>query len=189
MPSSSWSASFMNSGTTDGAAITAASRTSCLPAATGSPKLALPSGLIAENQMYALRAFGRISCVVTTPGTARFDLSLGGVVVFDTGAINLNIVAKTNVTWWLDVLLAVRARGGGTSALLFGIGTWTSEAVIASPTAATGGNGVVTVPYNTAPVVGGGFDSTQANPIDFSFTQTVATGSMTLHGFSLALQN
>jgi hypothetical protein len=39
------------------------------------------------------------------------------------------------------------------------------------------------VPYNTAPVVGAGFDSTIANALDFRFTQTVATGSMTVHQF------
>ena len=40
------------------------------------------------------------------------------------------------------------------------------------------------VPVGT-PAVGGGFDNTAANMIDFFFTQTVATGSMTVHNLSV----
>lgn len=167
----------------DGPTLTAAAAASCLP--TYAPT-SLPAGYFQIGRQLRLRASGRISCVVTTPGTARFDLRIAAVTAFDTLAIPLNIVAKTNVSWHLDVLLTCRSAGTGTSATLFGQGWWLSEANINTALPATGpGPGGCLVPFNTAPVVGTGFDSTIANAFDFRFTQTAATGSMTMHQFVL----
>lgn len=166
---------------TDGAALTAAAAASCLP--TYVPTT-LPAGYWQIGRVWRLTASGRISCAVTTPGTARWDLRLGGVVAFDTLAIPLNIVAKTNVPWKLDVILTCRAVGSGTSANLMGQGAWLSEAALNTAVPSTGpGPGGNTLPYNTAPVVGTGFNSQSALTLDFFFTQTVGTGSMTLHQF------
>lgn len=168
---------------TDGPTLTAAAAASCLP--TYVPT-SIPAGYFQIGRILRLTATGRISCAVTTPGTARFDLRLGAVTVFDTLAMPLNIVAKTNVSWLLEVLLTCRSVGTGTSATLFGLGKWLSEASILTAVPSTGpGPGGQLVPYNTAPVVGTGFDSTIANALDFRFTQTVATGSMTMHSFLL----
>lgn len=168
---------------TDGAALTAAAAASCLP--TYVPTT-LPAGYWQIGRMWRLFASGRISCVVTTPGTARYDLRLGGIVVFDTLAMPLNIVAKTNVPWTLDVIMTCRAVGSGTSANIISQGRWLSEASILTALPATGpGPGGQNVPYNTAPVVGAGFNSQSALTLDFFFTQTVATGSMTLHQFMI----
>ena len=168
----------------DGTALTAAAAASCLPVAS---RLTLPNGFFsAIGDQFRLIASGRISCAVTTPGTARFDLRLGGIVVFDTLAMNLNIVAKTNVHWLLDVTCTVRSLGA--AATILSQGLWTSEAVIASPLPTVGGSGVFTVPYNTAPTPGASFDSTSALAADFFFTQTAATGSMTLHQFAIHSQ-
>lgn len=169
----------------DGSALTAAARASCLPP---QAKRTIPPNFFRfVGQQVRLRATGRISCAVTTPGTARFDLALDAVVAFDTLAMNLNVVAKTNVGWHLDVLLTCRAVG--TSANLMGQGVWESEAVVGSPLPTAGGSGTLLVPYNTAPVVGANFDSTISHVVDFFFTQTVATGSMTLHQYSLESLN
>lgn len=168
---------------TDGPALTAAAAASCLPTYV---LTTLPAGIMQIGRIYRLTASGRISCAVTTPGTARFDLRLGGVVAFDTLAMPLNIVAKTNVPWFLLSFLTVRAVGSGTSANILGQGIWTSEAAINTAVPSTGpGPGGFIVPYNTAPVVGTGFNSTAALTLDLFFTQTVATGSMTLHQFML----
>lgn len=168
---------------TDGPALTAAAAASCLPTYV---LTTLPAGIMQIGRIYRLTASGRISCAVTTPGTARFDLRLGGVVAFDTLAMPLNIVAKTNVPWFLLAFLTVRAVGSGTSANILGQGIWTSEAAINTAVPSTGpGPGGFIVPYNTAPVVGTGFNSTAALTLDLFFTQTVATGSMTLHQFML----
>jgi hypothetical protein len=165
-----------------GTAITAAARTSMLPAQC-QPSL-LQQYLDAPGKQLLLEATGKISCAVTTPGTARFDLSFGGTVVWDSLAMNLNIVAKTNVHWILRVLLTTEVVGS--AAALIGQGTWTSEAVVGSPLPTAGGSGVLTVPYNTAPVNGSTFNSSSAQLVDFSFTQNVATGSCTLLQFNLS---
>lgn len=166
---------------TDGPALTAAATASALP--TYVPTT-IPAGYWQIGRQWRLTATGRISTVVTTPGTARYDLRMGAVTVFDTLAISLNTVAKTNVSWRLEVLLTCRSVGTGTSATLFGQGYWLSEANILTAVPATGpGPGGCLVPFNTAPVVGTGFDSTVANALDFRWTQTVATGSMTMHQF------
>lgn len=168
---------------TDGTALTAAAAASCVP--TYVPTT-LPAGYWQIGRMWRLTMAGRISCVVTTPGTARWDLRLGGVVAFDTLAIPLNIVAKTNVPWFLEVLLTCRAVGSGTSANLIGQGRWLSEAALNTAVPATGpGPGGNVVPYNTAPAVGTGFNSQSALTLDCFFTQTVATGSMTVHQFMI----
>jgi hypothetical protein len=65
-----------------------------------------------------------------------------------------------------------------------GLGYWLSGASLNTAVPATGpGPGGYPVPFNTAPVVGTGFDSTIPNALDFRFTQTAATGSFTLHEF------
>jgi hypothetical protein len=40
-------------------------------------------------------------------------------------------------------------------------------------------------PWNAAPAVGTGFDNTAANTVDVFFTQTVGTGSMTVHQYAI----
>ena len=169
----------------DGTALTAAARASALPAQ--SKRTIQPGFFRFIGQQARLRASGRISCAVTTPGTARYDLSFDSAVVFDTQAMNLNVVAKTNVGWWLDVLLTCRAVGSAGN--LIGQGIWCSEAGVGNPVPTAGGSAPFVVPYNTAPVPGANFDTTIAHVVDFFFTQTVGTGSMTLHQFSLESLN
>jgi hypothetical protein len=169
----------------DGAAITAAAATSAIPAAA---KYTLPANFWSIGKQMKIEASGRISSVITTPGTARYDVRFGGTVVFDGLAILLDTVAAhSNVGWKLDILLTCRTIG--TAANLFGIGTWTCEDILGVP--ATAPKGVLTaiLPWNTAPVVGANFDSTVSQQIDFFFTQTVATGSMTLHQYSVRAIN
>ena len=176
----------------DGTALTAAAAASLLQGATATRALyTFGANFFEPNKAIAVRASGRISCAVTTPGTARFDLQFGGsIVVWDSLAINLNIVAKTNVHWELDIELFCQASGNGTTATLFpGICTFTSEAIIGAPLPTVGGVGCVTLPYNTAPVVGTGFDSTVSNKMDLRFTQTVATGSIQLHTYKIVALN
>ena len=173
----------------DGTAVTSTSRTSLTQgaAATGA-RFTLPANKLKIGDQLMLKAMGRISCVITTPGTARFDLSFGGVANFDTLAMPLNVVAKTNVMWNLDVFGTVRAIG--TTANIFWGGYWLSEASILTALPSAGpGPGGQSVPYNTAPVIGPNFDSTISQLVDLQFTQTVGTGSVTLHQYHLALMS
>ena len=175
----------------NGSALTAAAAASALPAAA---KITLPPGHFGVvGKAIRIRASGRISCAVTTPGTGRFDVrfidSAGTtVVVFDGLAMNLNVVAKTNVHWELDVTLVADVIGS--AAQLFpSCCRWASEAVVGSPLPTVGGSGQLLLPVATAPAVGAAFDATKSNQIDLFFTQTVATGSMTLHELEITALN
>jgi hypothetical protein len=173
----------------DGTALTAAARASLLQGSAKQGLYTLAPNKLRIGDVLHLYAFGRISNVVTTPGTARFDLSagVGGTAFFDTLAMPLNIVAKTNVLWTLEAEGIVRAVGN--AANIFWGGKWLSEASINTAVPATGpGPGGQNVPYNTPPVVGANFDHSVAQIIDFNFTQTVTTGSITLHGYALSLK-
>ena len=176
------------SSVTDGPTLTAAARASCIPTA---DRIFLPSHYFYPGRALRFRLGGRISCAVTTPGTVRFDICLGSAgttIVFDTLALNLNIVAKTNVPWLLDVTLICRAVGAGTSTVFFPVGVFQSEAVIASPLPTVGGNGSLLVPTG-APAVGAGCDNTVASAVDVFHTQTVATGSLTVHTYQVDALN
>ncbi len=177
------------SGIADGPTLTAAARASCIP--TGS-RVTLPNNLFYIGRVMKVMIGGRISCVVTTPGTARFDICLGAagtVIVFDTLALNLNVVAKVTVPFYFEAKLVCRAVGSGTSTNFFPMGCYfTSEAVVGAPLPTVGGNGSLMVPVGT-PAVGAGFDNTAASILDVFFTQTVATGSMTVHTYQVDLLN
>lgn len=180
MPSMKWVAPIVTAAT-DGATITTTTPASCIP--TGA-KYVLDAGFFdAPGKELEIAAAGRISCVITTPGTARFDVRLGGTVVFDGLAVPLNVVAKTNVTWDLKIKLVCRTIGS--AATLMGSGQWRSQAGIGALGDAVAGCGSFELPYNTAMVVGNTFDSTTALALDLFFTQTVGTGSMTLHQYAV----
>lgn len=174
-----WSELLIN-GVTDGPTLTAASRLSCIPTA---ERKVLPV-TFAIGKSLRVELAGRVSCAVTTPGTFRLDICLGAAgttIIFDSGALNLNIVAKTTVPWFFSVDLECRAVGTGTSTTFFPHGgRFKSEAVVGSPLPAAGGNGELLVPVGT-PAVGAGTDSTAVHILDVFHTQTVATGSMTVH--------
>ena len=176
------------SGATDGVANTAGTRASCIPTAN---RIILPNNFFYIGRRIRFTLSGRISNAVTTPGTARYDICMGSAgttVVFDTLALNLNIVAKTTVPWQLVVELVCRAVGATTLTTFFPTGYFVSESVIASPLPSVGGNGFLNVPVGT-PAVGAGMDNTAASALDVFFTQTVGTGSMTVHNYSVDVTN
>lgn len=166
----------------DGSALTnSTTATSLLPS---SRKMTLPAYYFDMiGKALRIRASGRISTVVTTPGTLTIDIKFGSVVVFSSGAMSLNTTAQTNVNWVYDAILTSRAIGSGTSANMIGQGMWTSHAVIGSPAPTAGGAGEHLLPYNAAPAVGSGFDSTASQVVDIVATWSVAnaSNSITLH--------
>ena len=167
-------ASLVNS-QVDGTALTnSTTPTSILP---GQSKFTLAANYIQTiGTDIEFRAAGRISTVVTTPGTLTFDLKFGSVIVATSGALALNVVAKVNVTWELVWRLTARAVGGSTTATLMHTGRWASEAVIGSPLPSVGGSGILLIPAS-APAVGTGFDSTAAQQVDLFATWSVANAS------------
>lgn len=179
----------LTSAITDGPTLTAAARASCIPTAN---RIVLPNSLFAPGKILKVMLGGRISCAVTTPGTARFDVCLGSAgttIVFDSLALNLNVVAKTNVPFYCEIKLICRASGAGTTTVFFPMNSYfTSEAVVGSPLPSAGGNGSLLIPVG-APAVGAGVDNTAASALDVFFTQTVGTGSLTVHTYQVDLLN
>lgn len=173
----------------NGTAVTAAAATSLLTGTAAQAKFTFPANTFQTiGQQVMITATGRISSVVTTPGTARFDFRLGGTVVFDGLAILLNAAAAaTNVGWWLQILLTLEVVG--TSAQFFGQGFWASYDISGTPATPPQGGLVAMLPWNSAPALGTAFDATTSLQADLFFTQTVATGSCQLHQYSLSLLN
>lgn len=186
MPNQSWSETLITA-IGDGPVLTTAAAASCLPPAA---IYTMPAGFLQVRSALRIKASGRISSLITTPGTARFDVRMGGTVVFDSQAILLDTVAAhVNVGWVLDLLLTCRTVGNGTVATLFGQGTWTCEDILGVPATAPKGVLSAILPWNAAPAAGPGFNSMISNTVDLFFTQTVATGSMTLHQYALVSEN
>lgn len=166
----------------DGAALTAAARASMIPAAA---KFTLrPNYFDKIGKKLRIFATGRISSLITTPGTARYDIAFGAAVVFDGLAVLLDTVAAhTNVGWTLYIELTCRAIGA--TGNLFGQGRWDCEDILGVPATAPKGVLGAILPWNSAPAVGANFDTTASQTIDSGFTQTVATGTMTCHQYSV----
>lgn len=162
----------------DGAALASSTtQTSILPAVR--KVAALPVGYFDRiGRVLAFMFSGRISTVVTTPGTLTLTVRLGSVDVFSSGAMTLNTTAQTNVNWTFEGELICRAIGASTSTTLFPKGCrFSSHAVIGSPAPTAGGGGVHMLPYNAAPAVGSGFDNSAAQAIDIMATWSVSNAS------------
>jgi len=172
----------------DGPTLTAAARASAIPPAA---LITLPPNWWYVGRMMKVTAQGRISNVVTTPGTARWGIGYGAIDIWDGGAIALNQIAKVTIPFWLEIILTCRAVGVTTSANVVGFGTFMSEAVVGSVLPSAGGQGTMLMPVGvtTIPTASGGFDSTIANIQTLNFTQTVATGSMTVHQYKVEALN
>ncbi len=143
------------------------------------------------GQQYLLTASGKVSCVVTTPGTLLFQVLFGATAVYNNAAaaMNLNIVAKTDVSWWLVVLMTIRSMtfsGTAATATLMGQGYWTSEAVVGSPLPTAGGSGTLLVPASAA-AVSPTYDPTASQKVDLQakFSVATATTALTLQQYSL----
>lgn len=172
---------------TDGPTLTAAAAASCLPV---SAVKTLGPDIWSIGKQIEIIAAGKLSTVITTPGTLRFDVRLGGTVVFDGLAMLPDTVAAhTNVGWYLKILLTCRAVGNGTLTTFMGHGVFTCEDLLGVPATAPKGVLSAILPWNSAPAIGSGIDNTIGNKLDLFFTQTVATGSLTLQQYSARILN
>ena len=175
----------------DGPTLTAAGHASCVP--TRCP-LTLPPGYWTEGKRWRLSLRGHITTSIldargtlnASPGTARFDLRLGGIVVWDSGAIALNTSgAYTAQPWALDVEIGCRSIGVGSAATLLGVGAWTCADMAGASLTPPAAGGAIVVPVNAAPAVGAGFNSFAALDVDVHFSQSVSTGSLTVVQYAI----
>jgi hypothetical protein len=166
----------------DGTAVTGTTAATLLP---GAAKFTIPANFFSIGKVLRINATGRISNIVTTPGTLTLDVRFGSTVVFNGGAFSLNTTAKTNVSWRLIALLTCRAIGVTSAANLFGQGDFTSESVVGS---AAGVANDVMLPAS-APAVGTGFDSTLAQIVDMFATFSLTGNSIQAHQYTLEALN
>lgn len=182
MSMQTWQETLINQNV-DGTALTASTTPTSIihPSA----KLTLPANYLRVGSIIKLTAQGRISNVVTTPGTLTIDVRMGptsNIVVANGGAIALNTTAKTNVAFWLEILMTCRAIGNGTSTNFMFQGTFTSESVFS---AAAGTANTAMLPAS-APTVGTGFDSTVASVVDLFATWSLNNAnSIQTHQFKI----
>jgi hypothetical protein len=114
---------------------------------------------------------GGISNIVTTPGTVTFQVMLGSVVAFTTGAVQLNATAHTLSPFTLDIDLTCQLTNtavGGAVAKLMGQAVLTGNAFTKTAAQVDGANTetVINLP-TTAPALGTAFDSTVSQILDF----------------------
>jgi hypothetical protein len=169
----------------DGPTLVAAAAASMLPAAA---KYTFPADTFDVGKILRITASGRVSTVITTPGSIRFDVRLSNNIVFDSLALVLDgTAAYVNVGWYLELLLTCQSSGLFT-AQFWGAGKFCCTNLAGQPP--TPPNGALSSPLPaTSPGLGGTFDSTIPNQLDLFFTQTVATGSFTMHQFAVELTN
>lgn len=161
----------------DGTALTnSTSATSLLPASAS--EAFIGAGQVKPRFSLLFEFSGRISTVVTTPGTLTLDLRAGSTAIFSSGAMTMNTTAQVNVHWVLRGELVCRVTGTGTSTTFFPKGCcWKSHAVIGSPAPTAGGAGEHMLPYNTAPAVGTGIDLSASSLLGLYGTWSVASAS------------
>lgn len=174
-------------GLADGTAYTASiTATTIIPAAA---KATIPAGTMSIGKTYRVTARGRITTVVTTPGTLTLDLRFGSVIISAFGAMTLNVNAQTAATWDFEGLVTVRAIGQTTTANAICTGKFTSRAVVGSAAVGSGGAGVLMLP-DTTPAVGTGFDSTAAQTVDMFATWSINNAnSIQTHQFIVEALN
>ena len=177
---------------TAGPTITAATPASCIP--TSCP-LTLDPGYWELGKRWRIRLSGKISSSILdgrgtlnqSPGSARFDLRLGGQVVWDSLAIPLNSSgAFTAVPWCLEVEVTCQSIGVGTAATLLGEGKFICADIDGASITPPAAGGIAVVPWATTPAAGPGFNSFARLDVDVYFSQTVGTGSLTVLYYAIS---
>jgi hypothetical protein len=148
----------------------------------------LPANFWTVGRFMDIQVEAGLSNIATTPGTVTFQVMMGTIVAFTSGAMVLNDTAHTLLPINIDVRLTCRAVGAGTSANLMGQMwirgiqlTLTADQIDAANT-----SGVFAGPI-TAPAVGTGFNSTIANILDFwtGFSVSDAGNGITIHQYAV----
>jgi len=112
-----------------------------------------------------------ISNIVTTPGTITFQIMLGTVVVWSSGAVQLNATAHTLLPAKLSVDLTLQVENstvGGAVARFMGQGVLSGVMFTktAGQTDSAQGDQTILVPVTT-PALGTAFDGTISQNLDF----------------------
>jgi hypothetical protein len=156
---------------------TLASWTTAVTAIHPTGLVTLGSNYMAIRKLLRVTAIMGVSNVITAQNQYTFQIKMGSVVAWTSGAIACNTAAHTLLPAKLVVDLLLSTVGSGTNAHYIGVGhlsgiVW-SQAAGADP---VNGNSIL-CPI-TAPAESTGFDSTVANILDFFIgCQTSASGN------------
>jgi hypothetical protein len=187
MPLQTWTEALASSQADSVAVANTLTETSILPT---NCNIIFPSSFFVNlGQSIYIRAFGRASTVVTTPGTLKLSVKLGGTGASGTAVATfttptLTTTAQTNDSWWLEWMLQLRVTGS--VAQFMHLAQFTSGIL----------NNNTVAPQTsffpaTAPAVGTAFDARASNQFDLTATWSVASASNTIqtHGFILQSLN
>ena len=127
----------------------------------------IPGNYMQIGSKFRIKAWGGLSNVTATPGTVTFQIMMGSIVVYTTGAIQMSTTANTLSPLKFEATLRLDSAGAGTAAKFIGEGVLGALNL----TIGAGANPTVTdtfavVPV-TSPAVGTGFDSTVSEILDF----------------------
>jgi hypothetical protein len=156
----------------DGTPVTGAAKTALVPDFT------LPANYLYPGRTIMYTLYGKMSTVITTPGTWTMSLNWGGsagTVLAASGAYAPDsAAASTNIAWRVEYLMTCRSVGTSGSAVTFGqmdMGDY-------STTAATMQAQIDMNTFPDAPAAVT-IDTTTAKAITPAITPSVGTGSMT----------
>lgn len=130
--------------------------------------VSLPPNYLYPGKQLRITAIGGLSNVITAQPTFTFQVMLGAVIAWTSGAILTNQTAHTLLPFKLQIDLRCDTVGSGTAAKLLGVGQISGVQFLASGTGAdpVAGHSTLMLPV-TAPAVGTGFDASIANVLDF----------------------
>jgi hypothetical protein len=152
--------------------------------------LQLPPNYLYVGKKIRVTVRGGLSSVVTTPGSVTFQIMMGAIVAWTSGAINLTTTGNTLLPFTLQVDLRCDSIGVTTAAKFLGMGTLGGIGVVLGTINGTANSAVsaaaLQVPL-TAPAVGTGFDSTIANLLDFwaGFSISNAANAIQLYDYTV----
>lgn len=152
----------------------------------------IPANYLEIGRKLRFAIKGGISTLVTTPGTITFQIKIGSVVAYDSGAIQLNATAHTNLPFWGEIELTVRSVGSSTAATVMGLGQFTGRMLTLTAGQTDDAQGMQTIlAPATAMAVGTGFDSTIANIIDLwvGFSISNAANGIQIQTYSVESLN
>ena len=117
----------------------------------------VPANYLSRDSVLSFYIAGALGNVVTAQPTFTFQIMLGAVAIWSSGALTTNATANTALPFLLELDLRIVTEGSSTSATALGVGRVQCAALV---------NTNAAVPI-TSPAAGTGFDSTTAANLDF----------------------
>lgn len=142
-----------------------------------------------------IKGWGRLSNIVTTPGTLTLDVRIGparpaAIICFNGAAMQLSTTAHTTLPFDFEINLRTTALGSGTTAKIKGLLKILGQQFSISGADPTTGHSLLLAP-NVTPVDGTGFDSTVNNYLDLFATFSISNAGnlLQLHDYELVAVN